>query len=97
MGQNFFYWPCYCKIFHSLDVSRSKKENDKDKSSAVIIGDELFIGAHTIILKGVTIGRGAIVGAGSVVSKSIPAGEVWAGNPVKAIRRNHNCDENIWC
>jgi Hexapeptide repeat of succinyl-transferase len=52
----------------------------------VKIEDEAFIGAHATILKGVTIGRGAVIGAGSVVTSSVPAYEVWAGNPARCIR-----------
>lgn len=39
------------------------------------------IGANATILGGVTIGAGAMVGAGSVVTKNVPAGELWYGNP----------------
>lgn len=56
-------------------------------TSPVVIKDGVFIGAHCIILKGVTIGEKSIIGAGSVVTKSIPDGEIWAGNPAKFIRR----------
>lgn len=45
------------------------------------------MGAHTIILKGVTVGAKSIIGAGSVVTKSIPDGEIWAGNPAHFIRK----------
>ena len=44
------------------------------------------IGSGSTILCGVTIGAGAIVGAGSVVTRSIPAGETWAGNPARRLR-----------
>lgn len=47
------------------------------------IEDEAWIGAHAVILKGVTIGRGAIVGAGSVVTKSVPAGARVYGVPAR--------------
>lgn len=52
----------------------------------VVIEDNVFIGSHSTILKGVTIGQNSIVGASSVVTKNIPANEIWAGNPAKFIR-----------
>lgn len=81
-----------CKIydhdFHSLNYEERISENDLGvKSAPVIIKDGAFIGAHSIILKGVTIGEKSIIGAGSVVTKSVPDGEIWAGNPAKFIRR----------
>jgi acetyltransferase-like isoleucine patch superfamily enzyme len=51
-----------------------------------VICDNVFIGAHSIVLKGVTIGENSIIGSGSVVTKSIPANQIWAGNPAKIIR-----------
>jgi maltose O-acetyltransferase len=51
----------------------------------VTIGNNVFIGANSIILPGVHIADNVIVGAGSVVSKSIPENSVYAGNPAKFI------------
>lgn len=45
-----------------------------------------WIGLNCLILKGVTIGRGAIVGAGSVVTKDVPAWTVVAGNPARVVK-----------
>ena len=56
-------------------------------TSDVYIGNNVFIGAHTIITNPVRIGDGAIIGAGSLVTKDIPANEVWAGNPARFIRK----------
>jgi acetyltransferase-like isoleucine patch superfamily enzyme len=56
------------------------------KSKAISIEDDVWIGANGIILPGVTLGRGAVVAAGSVVTRSIPAWELWAGVPAKFIR-----------
>lgn len=52
----------------------------------VIIKKGAWIGAHSIILKGVEIGEGSIVAAGSVVSKSVPPWSIVGGNPAKIIR-----------
>jgi len=45
------------------------------------------IGAGSTILPGLTIGEKAMIGAGSVVTKDIPAGEIWAGNPAKFLKK----------
>ena len=51
------------------------------------VEDRASVGSGATILCGVTIGEGAIVGAVSTVTKSIPAGEVWAGNPARFLRK----------
>lgn len=51
----------------------------------IVIGNNVMIGADSIILPGVTIGNNVIVGAGSVVTKNIDDGVVVAGNPAKVI------------
>ena len=53
----------------------------------ITIEDEVWIGAHAIILKGVKIGKGAIIGAGAVVTKSVPAFSLAAGNPARIIKQ----------
>jgi len=53
-----------------------------------VIGDDVFIGVNSIILKGVNIGPRTIIGAGSVVAiKNIPADSVVYGNPAKIIEK----------
>ena len=64
----------------------SSEDQKQRKCAPVVIGDNVFIGAKCIILKGVIIGENSIVGAGSVVTKSIPANQIWAGNPARFIR-----------
>jgi len=52
----------------------------------IIIEDDVWIGANVIILKNVTISKGAVIGAGSVVTKDVPSYAVAAGNPAKVLR-----------
>lgn len=79
----------YTSDFHSLnsELRRTGEDLKHRKSAPVTIEHDVFIGARCIILKGVTIGENSIVGAGSVVTKSIPANEILAGNPAKFIRK----------
>jgi acetyltransferase-like isoleucine patch superfamily enzyme len=61
--------------------------NQKNTTSGpIIIEDDVWIGANSIILDGVTIGAGAIVGGGSVVTKNIPKMAISVGNPAKVIK-----------
>lgn len=52
----------------------------------ISIGNNVWIGGNTVILPGVTIGDNVVIGAGSVVTKSIPANMIAAGNPCRVIR-----------
>lgn len=56
------------------------------KSKPISIGRNVFIGARSIVMKGITIGDGAVVGAGSVVTKDVPKNAIVAGNPAKLIK-----------
>ena len=60
------------------------------------IGHHCWIGTGAIVLQGVKIGDGAVVAAGAVVTKDIPANEVWGGVPAKYIKkRNKNLDYKL--
>lgn len=59
----------------------------------VVIEDDVWVGAHVIILKGVTIGRGSVIAAGSVVNKSTPPYSISAGVPAKSIKFRFTIDE----
>lgn len=76
--------------FHSTNWEiRMDREKDiiNAKTAPVKIDDFVFIGARSIICKGVHIGEKSLVAAGSVVVKDIPAGELWGGNPAKFIKK----------
>lgn len=73
--------------FHPLNIEdRRIHKIEKINSKPIIIGNDVFIGGNSIIMKGVTIGDAAIIAAGSVVTKSIPAFEIWGGSPAKFIK-----------
>lgn len=79
--------------FHSVDwlVRRDKNLDRKTaKKAPVIIGDDVFIGARSIICKGVKIGERSVIAAGSVVVKDIPADCLAGGNPCKVIKYLNN-------
>ena len=75
--------------FHSTnwkDRLNRKADTANKKNAPIKIGDVVFIGANSIICKGVTIGNHSIIAAGSVVVCSIPENEVWGGNPAKFLK-----------
>ena len=71
---------------HPMNYEVRRTSNEGTKSAPIVIEDDVWVGAHSIILKGVTIGARSRIGAGSVVTKSIPADCVAAGNPCKVIK-----------
>jgi len=52
----------------------------------IVVKQGAMIGTKAIIMPGVTVGEKAIVGAGAVVTKNVPPGEVWVGNPARKLR-----------
>lgn len=59
----------------------------KGVSSPIILEQDVWLGCNVVVLKGVCIGEGAVVAAGSIVTKSIPAYEIWAGVSAKFIKK----------
>ena len=79
--------------FHSTNW-KDRLDRAKDianhKNAPVVIGDVVFIGARSIICKGVTIGDHSMIAAGSVVTRNVPANQIWGGNPAKFIKEINN-------
>lgn len=57
------------------------------KHGKIIIEEDVFLGAGTIVTKPCKIGKGSIIGAGSVVTKDIPPYEIWCGTPARFVRK----------
>jgi maltose O-acetyltransferase len=70
--------------FHDLDPAR--RRGGMQRMAPVDIAENVFVGMSVKILKGVTIGADSVIGAGAVVTSSIPAGVIAAGNPARVIR-----------
>lgn len=70
--------------FHDLDPRR--RHGGTPRMAPIDVGENVFVGMGVKILKGVTIGADSVIGAGSVVTSSIPAGVIAAGNPARPVR-----------
>lgn len=60
---------------------------DHKFSKSITIGDNVWIGMNACILPGVVIGDHSIIGSGSVVTRNVPEGEIWVGNPARFVRK----------
>jgi acetyltransferase-like isoleucine patch superfamily enzyme len=70
--------------FHDLHPER--RRDGKARMAPVELGENVFVGDRSLILKGVSVGRDTVIGAGSVVVSPLPAGVVAAGNPARVVR-----------
>lgn len=73
----------------------SIKENEKleENDRPIIVEGDNWIGANSIVLKGVTIGEGSIIAAGSVVTKDVPPYSIVGGVPARVIKMRFNDEE----
>lgn len=78
-------------INHDLDPMHRATNHP----SPIVIGDNVWIGAHATILPGVTIGDGAIIAAGAVVTKDVAANTVVGGVPAKPLKHIESKRSNL--
>lgn len=74
--------------FHDARAASSNRQNSQGGSKPIVIGRNVWMGAGSMILKGVRIGDNAVVGAGAVVASNVPANSIVFGNPAKVIWNN---------
>ena len=70
------------RYIHDVREKEKRPEDDAD----VVIEDDVWVGTRAIILKGVTIHRGAIIGAGAAVTRDVPPYAIAAGVPARVVR-----------
>lgn len=91
IGQN-------CFIGHGVLTSNDRypKPNNPDwKLERIVIEDDVSVGSGAVLLPGIRLGKGCVIGAGSVVTKSVPAGETWVGNPARKLEKRELYPDNI--
>jgi acetyltransferase-like isoleucine patch superfamily enzyme len=69
--------------FHRMEPER---RNERPPSAPIVLGDNVWIAARAIVLRGVTIGEGSVIGAASVVAHDVPPRSVAVGIPAKVVR-----------
>lgn len=78
---------------HPLDPARRHDPTAPVASAPITIGDNVWLGGQSAVLKGVTIGENSVVAFRAVVASDVPANVVVAGNPARIVRRLDQSDE----
>jgi len=88
IGAGCLFAPCVSvlDIDHSFDTRAVPLKDQGYRTAPVVIGDEAWLGANAVVLRGVRIGRGAIVGANSVVTRDVPDYAIVGGVPARLLR-----------
>jgi acetyltransferase-like isoleucine patch superfamily enzyme len=70
---------------HLIDRADGRMHADRwdPVKTGVNIGPSCWLGAGAIVLPGVSLAEGAVIGAGSIVTRSVPARQIWRGNPAR--------------
>ena len=76
---------------HALDVEQ--RNEGLEAALPITVGNNVWIGAGTVVLGGVTIGDNTVIGAGSVVTKDIPSGVIAVGVPCRVMRKITEADK----
>ncbi|MGF1529868.1 MAG: acyltransferase [Puniceicoccaceae bacterium] len=73
----------YCMNRRDLPMNQ---QYDYEGKGGIVVEDDVWLGAHVVVMDGITLGRGSVLGAGAVVTKSTGAYEIWGGVPAKFLR-----------
>ena len=91
VGNNVLFAPNVILASGTHPIHPGLRSRQAQYNLPIHIGNNVWIGANSVILPGVNIGDNSVIGAGSVVTKDIPANVIAVGNPCKVLRK---IDEN---
>jgi acetyltransferase-like isoleucine patch superfamily enzyme len=78
---------CYISDTDNHPIDPIERHTGKAESAPINIGDNVWLGANVVVLKGVSIGENSVIGANSLVLSSIPANVLAIGNPCRVIKK----------
>ncbi|MBQ7643040.1 MAG: sugar O-acetyltransferase, partial [Clostridia bacterium] len=96
VGDNVMFGPSVTVATANHPINASLRARGLQYNKDVYIGENVWIGAGTVIVPGVHIGKNTVIGAGSVVTKDIPDGVVAVGNPCRVLREVSERDEKYF-
>ena len=86
-GDNVFIGPNCGFYTAEHPINSIERNKGLEYAKPITVGNNVWFGSGVNVLAGVTIGNDVVIGAGSVVTKDVPAGELWMGNPAKFVRK----------
>ncbi|MBL1225541.1 sugar O-acetyltransferase [Enterococcus sp. BWR-S5] len=96
IGKNVMFAPRVGVYTAGHPIAADVRVRGLEFGTAVTIGDNVWVGANTVINPGVTIGSNVVIGSGSVVTKDIPNNVVAVGNPCRVLREINETDKQYW-
>ncbi len=96
IGKNVFMGPRVSLFCATHPIDAFVRSLYVESGKPITIGDDVWVGGHTVINPGVTVGSNIIIGSGSVVTKDLESNGIYAGNPAKLIRRITEEDKQYW-
>ncbi|MBR4451592.1 MAG: sugar O-acetyltransferase [Clostridia bacterium] len=96
VGDRVLFGPHVTVATANHPVNPELREKSYQYNKDVHIGRNVWIGANTVIVPGVTIGENCVIGAGSVVTKDIPPNTVAVGNPCRVLREIGDRDDEFF-
>ncbi len=96
IGDNVMFGPNVSLLTAGHPVHPVSRNSGYEYGLGITIGNNVWIGGHTVVNPGISIGDNAVIGSGSVVTKNIPQNVVAAGNPCKILREITEADKKYY-